>query len=78
MATTIQVSETVKKELESLKEHSRQTYNEVIQELVNVFEALAENKELKDEVLAEIEEARKEIKQGKGMSTAQLLKRLGV
>ena len=78
MATTIQVTEQVKDELGSLKEYPRQTYNEVIEMLVEVFEALSENEELRDEVLAEMAEARKEIRAGKGLTTRQLLKELGV
>lgn len=77
MATTIQVSQSVRKELESMKEYPRQTYNEVIEMLVSIYETVAENKELRDDVLAEIKEARKELKAGKGISTKQLLKELG-
>ena len=78
MATTIQVSDTTKKELESIKDYPRQTYNEVIGKLVDVYEAVSENKELRDDLLEEIAEARAEIKAGKGMTTEQLMKKLGV
>ncbi len=78
MTTTIQVTDDVRNELESMKEYPRQTYNEVIEKLVDVFEALSENRELSDEVLSEIAEARKEIKTGKGLTTKQLLRELEV
>jgi predicted transcriptional regulator len=78
MSTTIQVSDRVKKELEALKEYRRETYNDVIEKLVSVFRAVSEDYELKEEVLEEMKEAREEIKAGKGLTTKQLLKELGV
>ncbi len=78
MATTIQVSDQVRNELESMKDYPRQTYNEVIEKLVDVFEAVSENKELRDELLEEIAEARADIKSGKGLTTKQLLRELEV
>ncbi len=78
MATTIQVSDTTKKELESIKEYPRETYNDVIEKLVDVYEAVSENKELRDDLIEEIAEARKEIRAGKGMTTEQLMKKLGI
>jgi len=78
MSTTVQVSDPVKSRLESMKQYPRQTYNELIEQLIDVFEAISENKELSKEVLEEIAEARKEIKTGKGVTTKQLLKNLGV
>ena len=77
-ATTVQISKQVKNELDNVKDYPRQTYNEVIQKLVNVFEAISEDKELSDEVLAEVKAARKEIKEGKGLTTEQLMKKLGL
>ena len=78
MATTIQVSQSVRKELEALKEYPRETYNDVVEKLVRVYEAVSENRELKEGVLEEMAVARGEIAAGKGLSTKQLLKELGV
>ena len=78
MATTIQVTERTKKDLDALKEYPRETYNDVIERLVEVREILSENKELREDVLEEMAEARKEIKAGKGLTTKQLLKELEV
>ncbi|MBS3060233.1 MAG: hypothetical protein J4432_01845 [DPANN group archaeon] len=78
MATTIQVTETVKAELDEIKSYKRQTYNEVIQKLIDIFDIISEDKELRGDVLRDINEAKKEIRQGKGITTEQLLKNLGI
>ena len=76
--TTIQISSKTKRKLAEIKDYSRETYDEVVSKLISIFETLSKEPELKEEILMEIEQARKEIKEGKGISTKQLLKDLGV
>ena len=76
--TTIQISSKTKRKLTEIKDYSRETYDEVVSKLISIFETLSKEPELKEEILMEIEQARKEIKAGKGISTKQLLKDLGV
>ncbi len=40
MVTTIQVSEEVREKLEKLKEHKRETLNEVIEKLIEIDESI--------------------------------------
>ncbi len=76
--TTIQISNKTRRKLNEIKDYSRETYDEVINKLVSIFEALSREPELKEEILTEIEQARREIKEGRGISTKNLLKELGV
>lgn len=69
--TTIQLKEETKKLLESLKIHPRETYEDVIERL------LEDLKELNEQTKAEIEEARKEIEAGHFTTHEQLKKELG-
>jgi predicted transcriptional regulator len=70
--STIQVKEETKKRLQSMKLHQRETYEEVIERLIEDLS------ELNDETKAEIEEARKEIASGKFVTHEQLKKDLGL
>ena len=53
MATTIQISDSVKKHLETMKLFNRETYNEVIENLIE------DNMELNEKTIKELEERRK-------------------
>jgi predicted transcriptional regulator len=57
--TTIQITSEVKKTLDSMKLYSRETYNELIERL------LEDSKELNKETKKEIKKAEEEIKAGK-------------
>ena len=72
MATTIQVSENVKKHLDRLRLHGRETYDEVLDRLLEDFE------ELSEETKRKIEEARKDIKAGRLVSHEEVKRRLGL
>ena len=67
-----------KRKLNEIKDYSRETYDDIINKLISIFETLSKEPELKEEILMEIERARRELKEGKGISTKQLLKDLGV
>ena len=60
MTTTIQISDNVKKTLEKMKLYDRETYNDVIERMIE------DELELNEQTKKEIEEARNRIKSGKG------------
>ncbi len=68
MATTIQISDNVKVVLNRMKMMERETYNEVIERMIE------DDLELNEKTKKEIEEARK----GKSVSHAEVKKRLGL
>jgi len=69
--TTIQIDEGLKKELNEIKLFSRETYNDVIERL------LEDMKDLNKQTKKEIEKARKEIAEGKFKTHEQVKKELG-
>ena len=72
MTTTIQISDNVKKTLEKMKLYDRETYNDVIERMIE------DELELNDETKKEIEEARNRIKSGKFFSQEEVEKRFGL
>ena len=72
MATTIQISEKLQSELTKRKLFDRETYEEVIWDLVE------DSLELSEETKKEIEEAREEIRKGKFVTLSEAKKRLGL
>ncbi len=70
--STIQIKEETKKALQSMKLHPRETYEEVIERLIEDLS------ELDEKTMVEIEEARKEIESGKFVTHEQLKKDLGL
>lgn len=74
--TTIQVRKETRERLLSFKEYARETYDEILNKLMGVFEAVRDEK-LSEEEFERIEEGRRDIKEGRVHSTKELLKRLG-
>ncbi len=70
--STIQIKEETKKRLQSMKLHPRETYEDVIERLIEDLS------ELDKETKVEIEEARNEIASGKFVTHEQLKKDLGL
>ena len=68
MTTTIQISDNVKIILDRMKMIERETYNEVIERMIE------DDLELNEKTKIEIEEARK----GKSISHAEVKKRFGL
>ncbi|HLC32146.1 MAG TPA: hypothetical protein VJK51_05755 [Candidatus Nanoarchaeia archaeon] len=68
MATTIQISDNVKTVLDRMKMIERETYNDVIERMIE------DDLEVNEKTRQEIEEARK----GKSISHAEVKKRLGL
>lgn len=72
MATSIQISEKLQRELVKRKLFDKETYEDVIWDLI-------ENaRELSEETKREIDEARKEIKKGRVHTLADVKKELGL
>jgi hypothetical protein len=72
METTIQISRELRKKLKDRKFSSKESYEDVIWDL------LEDNMELSEETKRDIAEARKEFKQGKFKSLPQVKKELGL
>ena len=72
MVTTIQISEDLQQELANRKMFTKETYEEVIWDLIE------DTKELSAETLKNIEIAKKQIKEGKTHSHEEIKKKLGL
>jgi predicted transcriptional regulator len=72
MATTIQISEDLQKELSKRKLFDRESYEEVI------WDILEDTMELSEQTKRDIEESRKQIKRGKFKTLEQVKKELGL
>jgi len=70
MPTTIQISDNVKSVLDRMKMIERETYNDVIERMIE------DDLELNEKTKIEIEEARKRIKSGKFITQEEAKKRL--
>ncbi len=66
MATTIQISQDLQQQLNKMKLFSRETYEEVIWNLIE------DTKELSEQTKREIAKARKEIAEGKFVTLSHL------
>lgn len=73
--TTILIKRGVKRELDELKVHPRESYNDVIERLINVKK---DTKELSEETLRDIEQSLREIKSGRTHTLEEVEKRLGI
>jgi hypothetical protein len=76
--TTILVHKETKEHLALLKDYAKESYEEVINKLITIYEKLQSEGKLTQDTKKDIEEARKQIKAGKGMSTKELMKELGI
>jgi len=72
MATTIQVSEQLVNTLKSRKQYDKESYEEVIWNLVE------DSQEVNEETRKEIEQARADIKAGRFYTHEQIKKKLGL
>ena len=72
MPTTIQVSEKLQKELTKRKMYDKETYEEVIWDLME------DTIELDEETKKELSQARQEIKEGKYLTMDEVKKELGL
>ncbi|HLF55192.1 MAG TPA: hypothetical protein VI612_05755 [Candidatus Nanoarchaeia archaeon] len=72
MATTIQISQELQKELSKRKLFDKESYEEVIWDLIE------DTQELSEETKKEIDKARAEFKKGKFYTHEQVKKELGL
>ena len=72
MATTIQISENLHKELSNRKFFNRESFEEVIWDIIE------DTRELSEQTKRELVEARAEIKAGKVHSLSKVKKELGL
>jgi predicted transcriptional regulator len=72
MATTIQISKGLQKELTNRKLSDKETYEEVIWDMVE------DSKDMSEETKKEIADARAEIKAGRFYTMAEVKKELGI
>ncbi|MBI2126396.1 MAG: hypothetical protein HYU02_03665 [Thaumarchaeota archaeon] len=75
MSTTIQVAQEVKKMLDELKAHPKESYNMVIKRLL---QSKTDQKVLSEETVHNIERGLEDIKAGRVYSTSEVKKRLGI
>lgn len=77
--TTILVHKETREKLASMREYKRESYEEVINKLITVYDKLMAAKgELSDKTKEDISEARKQIRAGRGITTKKLLAELGI
>ena len=72
MTTTIQISDSVKKILERMKLYQRETYNEVIERI------LEDDLEIAESTKKEIDEAKKRVRFGKTIKHEEVLSLYGL
>jgi predicted transcriptional regulator len=70
-ATTIQIDKKIKEVLERKRIHPRETFNDIIERLIE------DSEELDEKTKKELEKARKEIRNGKFKTHEQVGKELG-
>jgi len=75
MSTTIQVALDVKRMLQELKAHPRESYNVVIKRLL---QSKTDREALNKETIQDIERGLEDIKAGSVHSTSEVKKRLGI
>lgn len=75
MSTTIQVARDVKRMLQELKAHPRESYNVVIKRLL---QSKTDREALSGETIQNIERGLEDIKAGRTYSTNEVKKRLGI
>jgi len=76
--TTVLLHKETKERLEQMKEYAKESYDEIINKLITIVSLMKDEGKLTEQTLKDIEEARGQIKKGKGMSTKQLMAKLGI
>ncbi|MFH1053451.1 MAG: hypothetical protein V1740_03475 [Candidatus Woesearchaeota archaeon] len=74
MNTTIQVNEKTVERLKFFKNHTKESYDEIINKLLNTVE----EGELTDDAIRDIQSGLEEVKSGKGESIEDVAKEFGV
>jgi predicted transcriptional regulator len=74
-ATTIYIRKDLKGQLDDLKRHPKESYSDVIERLVSVA---VDDEPLSEEAIQGLEEALKDIKQGRLIPESEIMKKYGV
>ncbi|MCX6688964.1 MAG: hypothetical protein NTZ39_04625 [Methanoregula sp.] len=74
-ATSIYIRDDLKDQLTSLKRHPKESYNDVIERLVNLA---VDEEPLSEDAIKGLEESLEEIRQGKLISESKIMKKYGV
>ncbi|HJU14790.1 MAG TPA: hypothetical protein VJ792_10085 [Candidatus Nitrosotalea sp.] len=74
--TTIQIEKKIKEDLDKLKNHPRETYNQVLARMIHIISQ--QKDELSQQTIVDIEKSLKEIKAGKVSSHKDVKRRLGL
>ena len=77
MPTSIQIEKETKERLDKFKNHPRETYNEVIDRIINLMSE-QDKEELSPSTIKNIEKSLAEIKAGKVSSHKDVKRRLGL
>jgi len=72
MPTTIQISDNVKATLDKMRIFQRETYNEIIMNMIE------DNLQINEQTKKELDAARKDFKLGKTISQEEVKKRFGL
>jgi predicted transcriptional regulator len=75
MVTAIQVTEKTKKALDKMKLFPRETYEDVIRRLMEIY---TEEEELSTDTIQNIEKALEDVKKGRLYSTKEVKRELGI
>ena len=75
MNTTIQIDKKIKERLEELKIHPRESYNQVIERLIEIR---TDDGILSNQTLKNIESALEDVRKNRVYSTTQAKKKLGL
>jgi predicted transcriptional regulator len=73
--TTIQIRSSTKKRLETVKTHPRETYDEVVNRLLDMT---CDREPLSEETLLKIEEGIRDIRKGKTRTLEEISEELGI
>ena len=76
--TTILLHKETKERLANMRDYARESYEEVINKLITIYEKLKTEGELSEETKKDISIAREQIKKGKWVSTKDLMAELGI
>ncbi|MEW6529125.1 MAG: hypothetical protein AB1391_04500 [Candidatus Micrarchaeota archaeon] len=76
--TTIIMHKETKKRLTALKDYGRESYEEIINKLITIYEKLKAEGQLSEKTKKDIGLARAQIREGKRMSTKELMSELGL
>jgi predicted transcriptional regulator len=78
MVTTIKLREETKAELDKLREHPNESYDQVVRKVIFITKTAKKQPELSQETIKRIEEARKRMEKGEFITHDELKKKLGL